>query len=49
VNQLSDMPSAFLGIVLNRPRMTAGGYFRKNYEAMARYSTAPAAGGGTAA
>lgn len=48
VHQLSDMPSAFLGLVLNRPRMTAGGYFRKNYEAMAKYSTAPAAGGGTA-
>ena len=48
VHQLSDMPSAFLGIVLNRPRMTAGGYFRKNYEAMAKYSTAPATGGSTA-
>jgi capsular exopolysaccharide synthesis family protein len=49
VHQLSDMPSAFLGLVLNRPRMTAGGYFRKNYEAMAKYSAAPGAGGSAAA
>jgi succinoglycan biosynthesis transport protein ExoP len=49
VHQLSDMPSAFLGLVLNRPRMTAGGYFRKNYEAMAKYSTSPASGGSAAA
>jgi len=40
VHQLGDMPSAFLGLVLNRPRMTAGGYFRKNYEAMAKYAAA---------
>ena len=28
----------FIGIVLNRPRNTAGGYFRKNYEAMVGYA-----------
>ncbi len=27
VSQLRDMPSQFLGIILNRPRNTAGGYF----------------------
>ncbi len=37
-SQLNDMPSQLLGIVLNRPRNTAGGYFRKNYEVMASYS-----------
>ncbi len=38
VHQLNDMPSQFIGIVLNRPRNTAGGYFRKNYEAMVDYA-----------
>lgn len=38
VSQLNDMPSALLGLVLNRPRNTAGGYFRKNFEAMAGYA-----------
>jgi hypothetical protein len=32
------MPSQLVGIVLNRPRNTAGGYFRKNYEVMASYA-----------
>lgn len=41
-SQLAGSKAAFLGVVLNRPRNTAGGYFRKNFEAMARYS-APAA------
>jgi polysaccharide biosynthesis transport protein len=36
--QLNDMPSQLLGVILNRPRNTAGGYFRKNYEAMAGYA-----------
>ncbi len=39
IAQLNDMPSQFVGIVFNRPRNTAGGYFRKNYEAMAGYSS----------
>jgi capsular exopolysaccharide synthesis family protein len=37
-SQLNDMPSQFIGIVFNRPRYTAGGYFRKNYEVMAGYA-----------
>ena len=37
INQLSDMSSQFVGIVLNRPRGTAGGYFKKNFETMAAY------------
>lgn len=41
VSQLHDMPSQFLGIILNRPRNTAGGYFRKNFEAMASYASNP--------
>ena len=36
--QLAGSKAAFLGVVFNRPRNTAGGYFRKNFEAMARYS-----------
>jgi succinoglycan biosynthesis transport protein ExoP len=39
VNQLGDVRSQIVGVVLNRPRNTAGGYLRKNYEAMASYST----------
>jgi len=39
INQFSDSArSELLGIVLNRPRGTAGGYFKKNYEAMAEYA-----------
>jgi succinoglycan biosynthesis transport protein ExoP len=37
-SQLNEMPSQLLGLVLNRPRNTAGGYFRKNYEVMAGYA-----------
>ena len=36
--QLREQPSAFLGVVLNRPRNTAGGYFKRNYEAIASYA-----------
>ncbi len=39
VNQLRDMKSEMLGLLLNRPRGTAGGYFKKNYEAMAKYAS----------
>jgi len=39
VSQLGDVRSQIVGVVLNRPRNTAGGYLRKNYEAMASYST----------
>ena len=45
VNQLIDAQCELLGIVLNRPRGTAGGYFKKNYEAMARYATPAATDG----
>jgi capsular exopolysaccharide synthesis family protein len=42
VNQLVDAHCELLGIVLNRPRGTAGGYFKKNFAAMASYGDAPA-------
>ncbi|MEE2895266.1 MAG: hypothetical protein VX726_05930 [Planctomycetota bacterium] len=38
MRQLGEQPSSFLGVVLNRPRNTAGGYFKRNYEAIAEYS-----------
>jgi capsular exopolysaccharide synthesis family protein len=38
VNQLSDVRGKCIGVVLNRPQNTAGGYLRKNYEVMASYS-----------
>lgn len=38
IRQLNEQSGSFLGVVLNRPRNTAGGYFRRNYEAMAAYS-----------
>lgn len=39
LHQLSDARCEGLGILLNRPRGTAGGYFKKNYEAMASYAS----------
>ena len=38
INQLSDARCELLGILLNRPRGTAGGYLKKNYATMAEYS-----------
>ena len=38
MHQLGDAQCEMLGIILNRPRGTAGGYFRKNFLAMARYA-----------
>ncbi|MCA9284499.1 MAG: CpsD/CapB family tyrosine-protein kinase, partial [Phycisphaerales bacterium] len=38
VRQLSDMRCQLVGILLNRPRGTAGGYLKKNYAAMAEYA-----------
>lgn len=38
MGQLSDARCEHLGILLNRPRGTAGGYFKKNFETMAKYS-----------
>jgi receptor protein-tyrosine kinase len=37
-NQLVDAQCDLLGVILNRPRGTAGGYFKKNFAAMARYT-----------
>ncbi len=37
--QLMDSKSNFLGTILNRPKNTAGGYFKKNAEAIAEYAT----------
>lgn len=45
--QLLDSRCQLLGVVLNRMRMTAGGYLRKNAEAMADYAERTAAFGGT--
>ncbi len=38
IHQITDARSELIGLVLNRPRGTAGGYFKKNYAAMAEYS-----------
>ena len=38
IRQLNDHSGVLLGIVLNRPRNTAGGYFRRNYQAIAQYT-----------
>ena len=39
VHQLNDAPCELLGVLLNRPRGTAGGYFKKNYAVMASYGS----------
>ena len=38
MHQITDARSELLGLLLNRPRETAGGYFKKNYAAMAEYT-----------
>ena len=38
INQLQQMEASFIGVVFNRPRHTAGGYFKKNFRTMASYS-----------
>jgi capsular exopolysaccharide synthesis family protein len=38
IHQLGEAHCELLGIVLNRPRGTAGGYFKKNFKAMAKYA-----------
>ncbi len=43
INQLMDADCEQLGVILNRPRGTAGGYFKKNFATMARYSSASSA------
>ncbi len=35
--ELNEASAEFLGAVLNRPRQSIGGYFRRNYEMMASY------------
>ncbi len=40
IGQLTSSKAVFMGAILNRPRNTSGGYFRKNFEAMARYAPA---------
>ena len=39
IHQLTTQTNVFLGVILNRPRITAGGYYRENFKAMASYST----------
>ena len=38
INQLRQMEASFIGVIFNRPRHTAGGYFKKNFRTMASYS-----------
>ena len=38
IGQLTDANGELLGVVLNRPRGTAGGYFKKNFATMAGYA-----------
>jgi polysaccharide biosynthesis transport protein len=40
IHQLTDARCESLGVLLNRARGTAGGYFRKNFETMAEYAKA---------
>jgi MinD-like ATPase involved in chromosome partitioning or flagellar assembly len=37
INQVNDTGCQLLGLMLNRPRGTAGGYLKKNYATMAAY------------
>ena len=38
INQLGDARCQLMGVLLNRPRGTAGGYFKKNFATMAEYA-----------
>jgi len=38
IGQLRQLDAAFIGIIFNRPRNTAGGYFKKNFKTMAGYT-----------
>lgn len=55
VGQILSHKSALLGVVLNRPQQTAGGYYKRNFEVMAKYAkeaasqAAPASGAAVAA
>lgn len=39
IGQLSAQKCRFIGAILNRPQQTAGGYYKKNAQLMARYAT----------
>ena len=39
IQELDECPAEAMGVLLNRPRRTVGGYFKKNYAAIASYST----------
>ncbi len=43
MHQLIDARCEMLGMILNRPRGTAGGYFKKNFDTMVRYADPPQA------
>ena len=38
IGQLNQLDASFIGIIFNRPRNTAGGYFKKNFKTMASYT-----------
>ena len=38
ISQLGQMEASFIGVIFNRPRNTAGGYFKKNFQTMANYT-----------
>jgi Mrp family chromosome partitioning ATPase len=38
IGQLKQLDAPFIGIIFNRPRNTAGGYFKKNFKTMASYT-----------
>jgi capsular exopolysaccharide synthesis family protein len=38
IGQFGDTQADLMGVILNRPRQTAGGYFKKNYRLMAKYT-----------
>ena len=38
ISQLRQMEATFIGVIFNRPRNTAGGYFKKNFRTMASYA-----------
>lgn len=38
IAQLGQMEASFIGVLFNRPRNTAGGYFKKNFQTMANYT-----------
>lgn len=39
ISQFNDAHGELLGVILNRPRRTAGGYFKKNFATMAAYAS----------